>query len=163
MTDQEFRADILPLQDAMYRVAFILLRNEEDAADIVQDTILKLWQKHKELSRSQNHKAYCLTAARNNALSLLRSRDICEEIPESLLAPDNLHKNMESKESLEIAQRALESLPDNQREVIRLSSYMGCSNEDIAIMTGLTSVNVRALLSRGRRKIREIMIDRYNF
>lgn len=54
MTDQEFRADILPLQDAMYRVAFILLRNEEDAADIVQDTILKLWQKHKELSRSQN-------------------------------------------------------------------------------------------------------------
>lgn len=97
MTDQEFRADILPLQDAMYRVAFILLRNEEDAADIVQDTILKLWQKHKELSRSQNHKAYCLTAARNNALSLLRSRDICEEIPESLMAPDNLHKNMESK------------------------------------------------------------------
>ena len=86
MTDQEFRADILPLQDAMYRVAFILLRNEEDAADIVQDTILKLWQKHKELSRSQNHKAYCLTAARNNALSLLRSRDICEEIPESLMA-----------------------------------------------------------------------------
>lgn len=79
------------------------------------------------------------------------------------MAPDNLHKNMESKESLEIAQRALESLPDNQREVIRLSSYMGCSNEDIAIMTGLTSVNVRALLSRGRRKIREIMIDRYNF
>ena len=40
------------------------------------------------------------------------------------MAPDNLHKNMESKESLEIAQRALESLPDNQREVIRLSSYM---------------------------------------
>lgn len=47
MTDQEFRADILPLQDAMYRVAFILLRNEEDAADIVQDTILKLWQNTK--------------------------------------------------------------------------------------------------------------------
>ena len=100
MTGQEFRALILPLQDAMYRVALLLLRQEDDAADIVQDTILRLWQRHDEISESQNHKAYCLTAVRNGALSLIRSREESVEIPESIPAPDNLQERLESKESL---------------------------------------------------------------
>lgn len=160
MTGQEFRALILPLQDAMYRVAFLLLRQEDDAADIVQDTILRIWQRHDEISESQNHKAYCLTAVRNGALSLIRSREENVEIPESIPAPDNVQDRLESKESLSLVKKAIESLPANQREVIRLSSYMGCSNDEIAGITGLTPVNVRALLSRGRRRIRELMMNK---
>ncbi len=160
MTGQEFRALILPLQDAMYRVAFLLLQQEDDAADTVQDTIMRLWQKHDEISECRNHKAYCLTAVRNSALSLIRSREESVEIPESIPAPDNVQIRLESEESLALARKAIDTLPANQREVIRLSSYMGCSNEEIARITGLTTVNVRALLSRGRRHIRELMMNR---
>ncbi len=159
MTGQEFRALILPLQDAMYRVAFLQLRQEDDAADVVQDTILRLWQKHDEISESLNHKSYCLTAVRNGALSRIRSREECVEIPESIPASDNVEDSLESKESLSLVRKAIASLPSNQREVIRLSSDMGYSNDEIAHITGLTPVNVRALLSRGRRRIRESMMN----
>lgn len=158
MTSQEFRALILPLQNAMYRAAFILLRQEDDAADTVQETILQLWKKHHEISESMNHKAYCLTAVRNRALSLIRSRGSNEEIQDNIEAPENIQDRLESKESLRIIEKAMETLPANQKEVIKLSSYVGCSNEEIAQITGLTSVNVRALLSRGRRHLREFMM-----
>lgn len=159
MTSQEFRDLILPLQNAMYRLAFVLVKREDDAADITQETILRLWQKHDEISRTLNHKAYCLTAVRNRALTHLQSHESDSEMPESIESPEDIHDAFESRETLSITERAMESLPANQKEVIRLSSYAGCTNSEIAQITGLTEVNVRALLSRGRKRLREIIIS----
>lgn len=64
MTDEEFKSLILPRQDMMYRVAFLILRKEEDAADIVQETMLSLWQKRASLSSDGNIQAYCAAATR---------------------------------------------------------------------------------------------------
>ena len=143
----------------MYGIAFLILRNEEDAADIVQDTVLKLWQHRASLQADGNLKGYCLSACRNSALSLIRGRhehvqadaatDVCT-------GPD---ERFESKERLSIVEDAITRLPENQRTVIMLSSYSDCSNEEIARITGMTNVNVRALLSRGRRRLREILIN----
>lgn len=49
MTPQEYKDLILPMRDQMYRTAFLLLRQEDDAADIVQETFVRLWENRSEL------------------------------------------------------------------------------------------------------------------
>lgn len=158
MTDEEFKSLILPRQDMMYRVAFLILRKEEDAADIVQDTMLSLWQKRASLSSDGNIPAYCAAAARNKSLSHIRDTGNVVSIEDTTVEPaEEPSERFESKERLSAVESMLERLPENQKRVIRLFSYSGCSNEEIAEITGFSDVNVRALLSRGRRRLRELL------
>lgn len=158
MTDEEFKSLILPRQDMMYRVAFLILRKEEDAADIVQETMLSLWQKRASLSSDGNIQAYCAAATRNKSLSHIRDTGNVVSLEDTTVEPaEEPSVRFESKERLSAVESMLERLPENQKRVIRLFSYSGCSNEEIAEITGFSDVNVRALLSRGRRRLRELL------
>ena len=50
----------------------------------------------------------------------------------------------------------MNKLPEQQRQVLQLRAFNECSFEEIESITGLTSVNVRTLLSRGRRRLKEL-------
>lgn len=159
MTTQEFKTAILPLQHTMYRSAFILLRSEEDAADVVQETVARLWENRSKLPDLRNLRAYVLTAVRNSALSMIRNSHEASDISDTNLhACDDGTADLEYRETLSILENALRQLPESQQTVIRLSSFGDRSNEEIAEITGLTNMNVRALLSRGRRKLRELIM-----
>lgn len=159
MTGTEFKSTVLPLRNAMYSIAFLILRNEDDAADTVQDTVLKLWQRRALIQPDGNLKGYCLSACRNNALSLIRDRHECVPVNDSTDTCTEPDRHIEYRERLSMVEKAMTRLPENQRTVIMLSSYSDCSNEEIAEITGMTNVNVRALLSRGRKRLREILLD----
>ncbi len=160
MTTQEFKTAILPLRDAMYRAAFILLRKEEDAADAVQDTVARLWENRSRLPDMRNLRGYVITAVRNAALTMIRNAHEAAEISElNLHSEDDGTDQLEYRETLSLLEKALEQLPESQQTVIRLSSFGDHSNEEIAEITGYSNMNVRALLSRGRRKLREIMMN----
>ena len=64
-------------------------------------------------------------------------------------------KELEEKEDIRHIQELIEQLPENQRQVIRLRGIEDCSYEDIEQITGLSSSNIRTLLSRARKLIRE--------
>ena len=64
-------------------------------------------------------------------------------------------KELEEKEDIRRIQELIEQLPENQRQVIRLRGIEDCSYEDIEQITGLSSSNIRTLLSRARKLIRE--------
>lgn len=148
----------MPMRDQMYRTAFLLLRQEEDAADIVQETFVRLWENRQELAGVANVKAYCLMAVRNRSLTLIKSRRVTEELSD--MSGDSGMDSSQAVEYRETSLRveaAINSLPENQRQAIRLSSFEQCSNEEIAVLMGITNVNVRALLSRGRKRLRELL------
>ena len=67
----------------------------------------------------------------------------------------NWEKELEEKEDIRHIQELIEQLPENQRQVIRLRGIEDCSYEDIEQITGLSSSNIRTLLSRARKLIRE--------
>lgn len=63
---------------------------------------------------------------------------------------------LESADELRLLRTLLPQLPDNQRKAVELSAFSGCSNDEIAELTGESPANVRQLLSRGRRKLKEL-------
>lgn len=160
MTHEQFKTEILPLHKAMYRMAYAATRSQEDAADIVQDTFVKLWQHRDTLSSVDNPQAYCITALRHQCVTYLRTRrDTTSLDTAGALDPARMHSTaepLEHRDTLELLSRIIDTLPERQRQIISLSTFSGFSNEEIAEATGLTDVNVRAILSRTRRRIKEL-------
>ncbi len=156
-TEEFFKTEILARYKAMYRVAAAILdNNRDDAADAVQMAMTRLWERRAALPTVQNTEGYCLAAVRTAAIDLIRSRRPADALTEASasVADDSMAERVEAGQQLDAIGRLLRQLPDNQQRVVRLSAYSGCSNTEIARITGLTEANVRTLLSRARTKLR---------
>ena len=74
------------------------------------------------------------------------------------MVDDSTEKRVDDADAIARLSNVIDRLPASQAEVMRLSAFGGLSNDEIAQATGLDNQNVRALLSRGRRKIKEMFI-----
>ena len=81
---------------------------------------------------------------------------INEITEDSLLISDDSDTQADNRESLQLVTLLMNKLPEQQRQVLQLRAFNECSFEEIESITGLTSVNVRTLLSRGRRRLKEL-------
>ena len=154
-----FKQLLLPLYPRLQRVALRLLGNAEDAEDMVQEVYMKLWSKRDALPDVQDVEAYCVTLMKNMCIDRLRMAEAdkadVDEVPIMLAATDDVEAQVERRDAVEQVQRIIGTLPEHQQQVITLRDMEDCSFEEIAEQTGLTAVNVRMLLSRARRTIRE--------
>lgn len=152
----------MPLHKQLFAYALSLLKNESDASDCLQEALTRLWEKRGQLDKVDNPEAYATVTVRNVAITFLaRRRRMTDNQPESPpdasdLDPDPLERIF-LKEKLEVVNKIIKTLPDNQRKVVMLSSLSGLSNNEIKQVTGLSDDNVRVILSRGRRKIKELL------
>lgn len=156
MNDREFNESVLPLQDLMYGVALRIGMSREDASDMVQETLVKLWRARSSLEDSATLKAYCLRALRNECISHLRSRR--EKIPIDDLAATPMPESLPAqyRDSRRRIESVIDSLPEGQRRVLRLSCFGEMEVSEIVEATGYSEANVRQLLSRGRKRLREL-------
>lgn len=154
-----FKQLLLPLYPRLQRVALRLLGNVEDAEDMVQEVYMKLWNKRDALPDVQDVEAYCVTLTKNMCIDRLRMAEAekadVDEVPIMLAATDDVEAQVERRDAVEQVKQIIETLPEHQQQVITLRDMEDCSFEEIAEQTGLTAVNVRMLLSRARRTIRE--------
>ena len=159
MEANEFKALFLPHHAKLYRTAYALLRNQQDAEDIVQEAYLKLWNKRHELSIAANAEAYCVMLTRNLCLDLLRNaRYRTDDTPADALtlsADGDTERELEARDEARQMKRLIDRLPEVQKKVVWLRDVNGCSMEEIEQATGLSAVNIRATLSKARKRIRE--------
>ena len=159
MDAERFRQTITPIRDTMFRVALGIMGSEDDALDAIQDTVVRLWTNRRLLAAASNSQAYCIGALRKQCLSMIRTRRDSVAL-ESCDLSDSDHdaavSAIESRDSLRIIRQIIQSLPQGQKRAIELSVFSQCSNEDIARITGFSEQNVRTLLSRARRRIKEL-------
>lgn len=159
MNADEFREAFLPLHARLYRAAYALLENSQDAEDIVQEAYLKLWNKRHELDIRTNAAAYCVATVRNLCFSLMQTRRYQSEepLPEhtDLDSPDNPEQQLEKRDEQAQLKALIAGLPQQQRKVLWLRDVHECSFEEIEQATGLNAVNIRVTLSRARKRIRE--------
>lgn len=158
MNAESFKDLVMPMRDLMYQVAFRIVGNEADAMDAIQDTLMRLWDNRLSLARADDRKAYCLGALKNQCISTLRRRHerISIDFAQNLTDCNSASRSIEARDSIRLLQQIIHQLPDGQRRVIELSFFAHCSNDDIIRITGYSPQNVRTLLSRGRRKIKEL-------
>ena len=154
-----FKQLLLPLYPRLQRVALRLLGNVEDAEDMVQEVYMKLWSKRDALPDVQDVEAYCVTLTKNMCIDRLRMAEVekedVDEVPTMLAATDDVEAQVERRDAVEQVKQIIETLPEHQQQVITLRDMEDCSFEEIAEQTGLTAVNIRMLLSRARKTIRE--------
>ena len=157
MTEKEFRERVLPLRKLMYGIGLRIGLSPDDAADAVQETQVRLWQSRASIPSDPPHlKPYCLAAFKNECISLLRRARPKVPIDESpeIMAPDT--DPVEYADTRQNIRRLIESLPEGQRQAVSLSSFGGMDNKEIAEAMGESDANVRQLLSRGRRRLRQL-------
>lgn len=154
-----FKQLLLPLYPRLQRVALRMLGNVEDAEDMVQEVYMKLWGKREELPDVQNMEAYCVALTKNMCIDRLRLAEVdrvdVDDVPLSLAAAEDVAGQLERQDAVEQVKLIIETLPEKQQQVVTLRDIRDCTFEEIEEQTGLTAVNVRALLSRARKTIRE--------
>ena len=154
-----FKQLLLPLYPRLQRVALRMLGNVEDAEDMVQEVYMKLWSKREELPDVQNMEAYCVALTKNMCIDRLRLAEVdrvdVDDVPLSLAAADDVASLLERQDAVEQVKLIIETLPEKQQQVVTLRDIRDCTFEEIEEQTRLTAVNVRALLSRARKTIRE--------
>lgn len=136
-----------------------MMGNAQDAEDLVQEAYLKLWNKRNELTEIDNTEAYCVTLIKNLCYDVLRANRIEEDRrqPEELSKESeiSLVKQIELRDEAEQIYKLIHILPEQQRKVMLLRDVRECSFEEIERITGLNTINIRVLLSRARKRIRE--------
>jgi RNA polymerase sigma-70 factor (ECF subfamily) len=76
MTQETFRSTVFILKDEMYRFAKRFVMSSDEAEDVVQDLMIKFWQKKEELEQFGNLKSYALKSVRNECLNRLKHHDV---------------------------------------------------------------------------------------
>lgn len=159
MNKKEFKAKILPHYVSMFRVAISIMGSEDEAADVVQDSMLKLYEMRNDFSNVSDVKSYCNYVVRNACLNRMRNRKphiTIEEIT-NISSDEDIQSNLEWQDLADTVEKAMNRLSNEQREIFRLSAYGGLSNAEIADFLGITPGNVRVILSRTRTKIKEFL------
>lgn len=164
--DEWFKAQFLGFHPKLYRIAFALLGNSDDAEDMVQELYYKLWCKRDELATVEHPEAYAVTLLKHLCLDALRSPRIAKraEMPAYEEATDEGCDTipLEQQEQLACVTKLIAQLPPNQQQALRLRSIEACSMEEIEQLMGLTNANLRTLLSRARKTIKEQFNKYYN-
>ena len=161
MTDGEFKRILLPQYRQMYATAFAILRDPDDASDAVQDTISTLWQKHEGMAIPENVSAFCNRTIRNYCIDRIRqnANRYFERIDTLyMILSDTATDSQASFTSTSLLiMKYLAKLNQRHRKVLSLSIFSQLSNDEISKVTGESPENVRVILCRGRKTIKEIL------
>ena len=160
MEASQFKAIFLPCHRKLYVVAWHLTRNKQAAEDLIQETFLRLWTRRHLLTDIENPEAYSIMTLRRIFYDVKRIKHI-EETENEVSAmqysgeTNDLNDCIEAKDQWQRIRAMILALPDPQGRVMLMRDVEGRTYEEISAETGLTEVNLRSVLSRARKKIRE--------
>lgn len=164
MEQTEFEHNVPSLRLRLIRQADAYLADQDEAEDVVQETLLKLWQLRARIPDAVHMEHLALVVVRNACISALRqkSRRTCisinEEVTPVLMSP-NGHQRMEQDEEEAWLKHCIHSLPDKQRSILRMRNVEGLSYGDIARIIGTTESSVRGLICRARNALLKQLKD----
>ena len=161
-----FEALMLPHLDAAQNLAKWLLRNEQDAQDVVQEAYLRALKSFGGFHGS-NGRAWLLTIVRNTSYTLMkknRAVDLTTTFDEERHATDYESANpaalLEQTEDAELVREAMDHLPAEFREILVLRHLEGLSYKEIADIAQIPPGTVMSRLARARGKLKEYLAAR---
>ena len=149
----------------MFRLALCVLRSKEEAEDIVQDAMLKIWNSGEKID---NPAGYCTIVTKNLSLDRLRQKENragtlqIENVPE-IAETDTPFHTMQKNEQLNLVEQLIEKLPEQKRLLIQLRDIEGESYKRIAEMLNISESVVKTNLFRVRQELKQFYknIDSY--
>ena len=161
-----FEEVMLPHLDAAHNLARWLLRNEQDAQDVVQEAFLRAFKSFGGFHGS-NGRAWLLTIVRNTSYTLLkknRAIDLTTTFDEEIHATGHDSASpaaiLEHAEDAELIRNAMDQLPTEFREILALRHQEGLSYKEIADIAQIPPGTVMSRLARARAKLKEYLAAR---
>jgi len=170
MEDRDFEKVVLPMKNKMFRLAKRLLTSHEDAEEIVQEALIKLWNKRASFEADPPPISFAMVVTRNLCLDMLRSKhkkykkvnydDLEYEIKS---ADYDIDKWTEHKDAYDAVRAIIDAFPEKWKTMVQLRDVEGMSYKEIKDITGYEETVIKATLSRARTRIKEIMLKKYDY
>ncbi len=153
-----FRDGLLAAVPTLRAFAVSLAKNSDRADDLVQETLVKAWDKQGSFQPGTNLKAWLFTILRNEFYSQMRKRRReVEDSDGSIIARLSVHPSQDGSSDLSDFRRALALLPEDQREAIILIGASGFSYEEAAEICGCAVGTIKSRVSRARTRLQQIL------
>ncbi len=159
-TDRQLRALIDENADAIFRMAYSVLRDRGLAEDVVQDTLITAWRRLPDWRGEGTLRGWVLSIAHNTSVSYLRRiRDQATEpsrLPERT-APDNVERDVDGRADLEALTAALANLDETSRSIVVLRDIEGLTYQQIGEVLDLPLPTIKTRLLRARRELQRVI------
>ena len=153
-----FKEGLLAAIPSLRAFAVSLAKNADKADDLVQETLVKAWDKQSSFQPGTNLKAWLFTILRNEFYSQMRKRG--REVQDSdgtITGRLAVHPGQDGSLDLDDFRKALEKLPEDQREAIVLIGASGFSYEEAAEICDCAVGTIKSRVSRARTRLQEIL------
>ncbi|MBQ1634263.1 MAG: sigma-70 family RNA polymerase sigma factor [Bacteroidaceae bacterium] len=159
MTTIEFNTHVAHLRPLLMKVGKEFFHNEEEAQDVAQEALMRLWICRDSLPVGESLSALAVRIAKNVCISLWRKQKLRAGLPlevaPQVTSGDRADSLLEEKENKRLLQAAIESLTPSERRLFLLKQEPEIDVGQMAILMGMTSRSVSAKLSAARRKLLE--------
>jgi len=138
----------------LYRIAYAVVRNQQDAEDAVQDVFLKAYRAQ---PKPQDARAYLARAAYRSALDRLPRKDTRafaehEDFPAGAASQEDLAAGWSEQQRLH---RLIDALPEELRQPLLLTAIEGLTSREVAAISGIPEGTVRTRTQRAREELRK--------
>ena len=160
-----FRNDVLPLKNELFRLAIRITLNHAEAEDVVQETMIKVWNRRDRWDEIESIEAFCLTICRNIAIDKMKKAENQNpSLEDEYETPDrsyssNPAEQAEQRDRVELVQRLIDKLPEKQRSCMQLRDFEGKSYKDIAQILTISEEQVKINIFRARQTIKQQFIE----
>ncbi|MBC6995591.1 RNA polymerase sigma factor [Neolewinella lacunae] len=149
------------VRDRLYRLALRVVNDADEAQDVVQDVLVKSWNKREEIARLDNPPAWLMRMTQHQAIDRLRAGQVRSAREREAAGPDldprTPYRLAASSDSLSHIHRIIQQLPTDQRTVLHLREVEGMEYREIAEVTRLSPEQVKVYLHRGRTRLRTLL------
>ena len=149
----------MPASEKMYRYAFSILKDTETAADVVQECLMKIWDRREKLSEIQSPDSWAMRITRNQCYDWVKMNRFTLMGDKEIDQSDN--RTADGQALVNDYQRWLDqilaTLPEKQQEIFHLREVEEMNYQDIAEVVGISLSDVKVTLHRIRQKIRSGM------
>ena len=172
-----FRTDILPLKDSLFRLALRITQNREEAEDVVQETMLKLWNRRDHWEEIENIDGFAMTICRNLSLDHLKRMEnqhaSLDDTQHSAFSSQPLNPSTSqllnaatsqlpspfdhtvTQDRIGLVRQIIDTLPEKQRSCVQLRDIEGKAYKDIAAILSISEEQVKVNIFRARQTIRQ--------
>jgi RNA polymerase sigma-70 factor (ECF subfamily) len=157
-----FRADVLPLKDMLFRLALRITLNSAEAEDVVQETMIRVWNRREQWSEIESIEAFTTTICRNLALDRqkrMSNQQLSLNAQEHDTPDFSTRANPEQQTvvngRISLVKRLMDELPEKQRSCMQLRDIEGKAYKEIAQVLGITEQQVKINIFRARQTIKQ--------
>lgn len=160
MTHKEFENMVPKLRPLMVKVGRDFFGNMDDAEDVAQDALVRLWNYCSRLDAGRNMEALAVMVAKNICIEHYRRRQMTIAEPQENTPADNNYSADSGLESIETQERidsAIKRLAPREQQLVRKRYIEDHTVDEIALETGIPKPSVKSMISTAKNKLNKIL------